>query len=92
MLRDECHDAEKWVTNRWSRPPAGPPPMRPFRERHQVQEVCAPEPEEEPQEPPAEAVEALNPPRQSGTVGSKDTLSGTVSRWCANLLLQVWIA
>ncbi|KAL7731407.1 hypothetical protein ACLKA6_001429 [Drosophila palustris] len=66
MLRDECHDAEKWVANRWSRPVGSQPPLRPFKERHQVQEVYASEPEGMPDEEPAEAVEALYRPRPGG--------------------------
>ncbi|KAL7735177.1 hypothetical protein ACLKA6_014893 [Drosophila palustris] len=66
MLRDECHDAEKWVANRWSRPVGSQPPLRPFKERHQVQEVYASEPEGMPDEEPAEAVEALYRPLPGG--------------------------
>ncbi|KAL7724950.1 hypothetical protein ACLKA6_002314 [Drosophila palustris] len=64
--QDECHDAEKWVANRWSRPVGSQPPLRPFKERHQVQEVYASEPEGMPDEEPAEAVEALYRPRPGG--------------------------
>jgi len=69
MLRDECyscHDAEKWVANRWSRPQTVPPPQRPFKERHQVQEAFVPEPERTPIDEPTEAVEALYRPRTNG--------------------------
>ncbi|KAL7726526.1 hypothetical protein ACLKA6_001148 [Drosophila palustris] len=63
MLRYECHDGEKWVANR---PVGSQPPLRPFKERHQVQEVYASEPEEMPDGEPAEAVEALYRPRPGG--------------------------
>ncbi|KAM8701761.1 hypothetical protein ACLKA7_005477 [Drosophila subpalustris] len=70
MLRDECHDAEKWVANRWSRPVGSQPPLRPFKERHHVQEVYASEPEEMPDGEPAEAVEALYRPSWRRREGS----------------------
>ncbi|KAM8708108.1 hypothetical protein ACLKA7_015130 [Drosophila subpalustris] len=63
-LRDECHEAERWLATRWTKP--AQPLLPPKVPRHHVQEAYVPVTEPNAEEEEEQSVEALYRPREGG--------------------------
>ncbi|KAM8718693.1 hypothetical protein ACLKA7_001412 [Drosophila subpalustris] len=63
-LRDECHEAERWLATRWTKP--AQPLLPPKVPRHHVQEAYVPVTEPNAEEEEGLSVEALYRPREGG--------------------------